>query len=83
MTNSLPRQLPVVPTAIPNNFGPTLLIAVGALTLPLGIGLPLLLLGLARVRTLTGQPAVPQLSGALRRFRHRLWRFGRILGWVA
>ena len=34
------------PTPIPNNLGPTLLLVAGLLLLPLGVGLPLLLLSL-------------------------------------
>jgi hypothetical protein len=79
MTHSQPELPPVGPAAIPNNLGPTLLIAVGAFALPLGIGLPLLLLGLARVRTREGTPALPQLSGGVRRFRDRLRLFVRSL----
>jgi cytochrome bd-type quinol oxidase subunit 1 len=55
------------PRAIPNNLGPTLLIALGVLLVPLGIGLPLLLLALAQVRTWQGQRAWPQLHRGLQR----------------
>jgi len=56
---------------IPNNLGPTLLIALGVLLLPLGIGLPLLLLALARVRTWQGQRALPRLHRTLQRLALR------------
>lgn len=47
----------VAPT-IPNNFGPTLLVAAGTLLLPLLVGLPLLLLGLSRIRNARGEIAL-------------------------
>lgn len=53
--------------ATPNNLGPTLLLMVGLLLLPLGVGLPLLLLGLAQVRTWEGEPAIPRLRRGLER----------------
>lgn len=55
------------PTPIPNNLGPTLLLVVALLLLPLGIGLPLLLLSLAQVRTWQDQPAFPRLHRNLGR----------------
>lgn len=58
-------------SAIPNNLGPTLLIVLGVLLLPLGIGLPLLLLALARVRTWQGQRAWPRLHRTLQRLALR------------
>ncbi|MFM7314203.1 MAG: hypothetical protein ACKO0M_13735 [Cyanobium sp.] len=54
---------------VPNNLGPTLLLVAGLLLLPLGIGLPLLLISLARVRTWQNQPAFPRLHQALQRVR--------------
>lgn len=60
------------PTPIPNNLGPTLLLVVGLLLLPLGVGLPLLLLSLARVRTWQGRPACPRLHRGLGRLLTRL-----------
>lgn len=54
----------------PNNLGPTLLLYLGVLTLPLGVGIPVLLLGLAQIRTVEGQPALPLLA----RNQRRLWR---------
>ena len=53
-------------TPIPNNIGPTFLIMLAVALLPLGIGLPLLLIGLAEVRTWQGQHACPRLHRALR-----------------
>lgn len=43
---------------IPNNLGPTLLVAVGMVMLPLLVGLPLLLLGLSRIRNAQGEIAL-------------------------
>lgn len=54
-------------TPIPNNLGPTLLLVVGLLLLPVGVGLPLLLLSLAQVRTWQGEPAFPRLHRGLGR----------------
>lgn len=52
---------------IPNNLGPTLLLAAGVLLLPILVGLPLLLLGLAGVRDAAGQRALPRLASVLQR----------------
>jgi hypothetical protein len=52
---------------IPNNLGPTLLLVAALLLLPLGVGVPLLLLSLARMRTWQGQPAFPRLRRGLGR----------------
>ncbi len=54
---------------MPNNFGPTLLLALGLLTAPLLIGVPLLVLGLALLRSADGNPALPSLSRSLARWR--------------
>lgn len=58
---------PMASLAIPNNLGPTLLIALAVVLLPLGIGLPLLLIALARVRTWQGKRACPRLHRSLKR----------------
>lgn len=47
---------------LPNNLGPTLLLAIGLIISPLLIGVPLVLLGLARLRTAEGHKALPELS---------------------
>lgn len=47
---------------IPNNLGATLLIVAALLLLPLGVGLPLLLLALARLRRMDGTAAFPRLQ---------------------
>lgn len=47
---------------LPNNLGPTLLLAIGLMVSPLLIGVPLVILGLARLRTAEGQRALPELS---------------------
>jgi hypothetical protein len=54
---------------VPNNFGPTLLLALGLLTVPLLVGVPLLVLGLALLRSADGTPALPSLSRSLARWR--------------
>ncbi len=60
--------MPVPP--LPNNLGPTLLLALGLLTAPLLVGVPLLLLGLSLIRTVEGRPALPALASGQR----RLWK---------
>lgn len=66
----------VVPSArvrpMPNNLGPTLLIAIGVLTSPLVFGVPLVLVGLALVRTAQGRLALPSLA---------IWRLKLQRGW--
>ncbi len=54
---------------VPNNLGPTLLLAVGFLMVPLLIGVPLLVLGLALLRSADGGPALPSLSRSVARWR--------------
>jgi hypothetical protein len=54
---------------VPNNFGPTLLLALGLLTAPLLVGVPLLVLGLALLRSMDGTPALPSLSRSVARWR--------------
>lgn len=70
----------VVPSArvrpLPNNLGPTLLIAIGVLTAPLLFGVPLVLVGLALVRTAQGRLAWPSLAI----WRLRLQRGCRLTG---
>lgn len=54
---------------VPNNLGPTLLLAVGFLMAPLLIGVPLLVLGLALLRSADGTPALPVLARSVARWR--------------
>ena len=54
---------------VPNNLGPTLLLAVGFLMAPLLIGVPLLVLGLALLRSADGTPSLPFLARAVARWR--------------
>jgi len=49
--------------------GPALLLVVGFLMVPLLIGVPLLVLGLAPLRSADGAPALPFLSRSLARWR--------------
>ena len=66
----------VVPSSrqrpLPNNLGATLLIAIGMLTAPLVFGVPLILVGLAMVRTAQGRLALPSLA---------IWRLRMQRGW--
>ncbi len=48
--------------ALPNNLGPTLLIALGLLAAPVGVGVPMVLLGLGRLKTAHGAAAFPLLA---------------------
>lgn len=54
--------------SVPNNLGPTLLLVVGFLMAPLLIGVPLLLLGLAMLRSADGTPALPALTRSMGRW---------------
>ncbi|MFZ0409594.1 MAG: hypothetical protein WAM11_16015 [Cyanobium sp.] len=56
-------------TPPPNNLGPTLLLAVGLLSSPLVVGVPLVIVALAGVRTAAGEPALPRLTLWLQRLR--------------
>lgn len=56
---------------LPNNLGPTLLLILGVMVSPLLIGVPLVLLGLSRVRTAEGRLALPKLTAWKRRIRRR------------
>ena len=57
-----PVRKPSARAPIPNNFGPTLLLGFGFLLLPILVGVPLVLVGLAQIRDARGQPALPWLS---------------------
>ncbi len=57
------------PSPPPNNLGPTLLLAAGLLSSPLGVGVPLVIVALAGVRTAAGDPALPRLTRWLQRLR--------------
>lgn len=62
---------------VPNNFGPTLLLILGLLTAPLLFGVPILLLGLAHVRSADGSLALPLLAAFLRRLKRRVGGMAR------
>ncbi|MCX5966787.1 MAG: hypothetical protein NTV57_03890 [Cyanobacteria bacterium] len=53
----------------PNNLGPTLLLAIGLLSSPLLVGVPLVIVALAAVRTTSGDPALPRLNHWLQRLQ--------------
>ena len=59
-------------TPPPNNLGATLLLAVGLLSSPLVVGVPLVIVALAAVSTAAGDPALPGLGLWLQRLRRRL-----------
>ena len=46
----------------PNNLGPTLLLAIGLLASPWLVGVPLVIVAPAAVRTTSGDPALPRLN---------------------
>lgn len=47
----------------PNNFGSFLLIVAGGLSAPIGIGIVLILIGLALLREANGERSFPRLKG--------------------
>lgn len=47
----------------PNNFGSFLLIVAGGLSAPIGIGIVLILIGLALLREADGKRSFPRLKG--------------------
>lgn len=71
-----PERLPLRSIGVaqggPNNLGPTMLIAVGMVGAPVGIGIPLLLLGLALLRTSHGTSAFPLLATTLSTLQQQL-----------
>lgn len=71
-----PAKLPLRTSGVapsgPNNLGPTMLIAVGMVVAPVGIGIPLLLLGLALLRTSHGTSAFPLLATTLATLQQQL-----------
>ncbi|KEF42603.1 MAG: hypothetical protein ER33_04890 [Cyanobium sp. CACIAM 14] len=56
---------------VPNNFGPTLLLALGFLSAPVLVGVPVLILGLATLRSADGRPALPVLADFVRQLQGR------------
>jgi hypothetical protein len=52
-------------TTIPNNLGATLLIASGITTIPVGVGIYLILIGVATLRDSGGEISYPKLRGLL------------------
>ncbi len=56
------RRLSPVAPPVPNNFGPTVLIAFGCLSALFLVGLPLVLIGLARLKTAADAPSLSALS---------------------
>ena len=62
MHSSHPMRAPVTP----DNLGPTLLLFLGLLMAPLGLGIPIVVVALARIRTHEGLPALPGLTRRLR-----------------
>lgn len=56
-------------TVQPNNLGATLLIVLGIVTTPAGVGILVLLAALALVREADGRPAFPSLSRRVARVK--------------
>lgn len=73
-----PKQAPAsvnVVTDPPNNFPSLLLIVSGAVSIPFGIGLVLLLSGLALLREANGEHTFPRLQGWRNRLQTvQFWR---------
>ena len=53
--------------SLPNNLGPTLLLFVGLATAPIGLGLVLLLVGLALLKDADGALSFPQIQARLKK----------------
>jgi hypothetical protein len=63
----------------PNNFGSLLLIIAGTITVPVGVGLVLLLAGLAILREANGEVSFPQLQAWMKRLQMvQFWRITRL-----
>jgi hypothetical protein len=63
----------------PNNFGSLLLIIAGAVSAPAGIGLILLLTGLALLREANGELSFPRLQGWIKRIQMvQFWRINKL-----
>lgn len=63
----------------PNNFGSLLLIVAGAVSAPAGIGLILLLTGLALLREANGELSFPRLQGWIKRIQMvQFWRINKL-----
>ncbi len=63
----------------PNNFGSLLLIIAGTITAPVGVGLVLLLAGLAILREANGEVSFPQLQAWMKRLQMvQFWRITRL-----
>ena len=65
----------VVPRSLPNNLGPFLLIAAGLVTAPFGLGIVVLVLGVALLKDANGEVSFPRLQGLLRLAQNvQFWR---------
>jgi len=63
----------------PNNFGSLLLIIAGAVSAPIGIGLILLLTGLALLREANGELSFPRLQGWIKLIQMvQFWRISKL-----
>lgn len=63
----------------PNNFGSLLLIIAGAVSAPVGVGLVLILTGLALLREANGELSFPQLQGWMKLLQMvQFWRITRL-----
>lgn len=66
------------PTAT-DNLGPTLLLATGIATLPAGIGLGLILIGLSALREANGDQCFPRLHRWIKNLQNvQFWRMTRL-----
>lgn len=63
----------------PNNFGSLLLIIAGAVSAPVGIGVILLLTGLALLREANGELSFPRLQGWIKLIQMvQFWRISKL-----
>ncbi len=54
-------------SSLPNNLGPTLLLFAGLATAPIGLGLVLMLIGLALLKDADGALSYPQIQASFKK----------------
>lgn len=63
----------------PNNFGSLLLIVAGTVSAPAGVGIVLLMTGLALLREANGEPSFPRLKGWINWLQTvQFWRMSKL-----
>lgn len=75
----VPAPMQFIVANPPNNFGSLLLIIAGAVSAPVGVGLVLILIGLALLREANGELSFPQLQGWRKILQMvQFWRITRL-----